>query len=97
MLGNFSSTLSAANRAVVELKETRKETQAYLAAGQKFLKELEATCVSTDEEHKRQVAARGPHVEAVAKAIEILSFGGIRDLLSMSPKPVDVADTCAAN
>ena len=34
---------------------------------------------------------------SVAKAIEILSFDGIRDLLFMSSNSVDVADTRAAN
>ena len=80
MLNKFGSMLSAADRAVFELKEAREGTQAYLAAGQKFLKELEATCASTSVEHERRVAAREQDAEAVVMVIEILRFSDSHDL-----------------
>ena len=44
MPDKLGSMLSAADREVVDLKEARDRTEAYLAAGQKSLKELEASC-----------------------------------------------------
>jgi len=79
--------LTAADLTVVESKEAREETQASLAADQKFLKDLEATCASTDEEHKKRIAAREQEVEAVAKAIEVLDSDESHDLFSKSFNP----------
>lgn len=79
--------LTAADLAVVEQKEAREETQATLAADQKFLQDLEATCGLTEEEHKRRIANRDLEVQAVAKAIEILDSDVAHDSFSKSFNP----------
>jgi len=60
------------------------DTEASLAADEKFLANLKETCKMTDEEYERRVQERQLEIEAVSKALEILNSDDAHDLFTKS-------------
>merc|ERR1719453_1679296 len=60
------------------------DTEASLAADEKFLMNLKEMCAMTDSEYEQRVKERQIEIEAVAKALEILSSDDAHDLFTKS-------------
>jgi hypothetical protein len=63
------------------------DTEASLSADEKFLANLKETCAMTDAEYEQRVKERQIEIEAVSKALEILSSDDAHDLFSKSFAP----------
>ena len=72
---------------MAQSKEDWDDTSASLSADKKFLMELKVKCKMTDKQWEERQKIRQTELEAVAKAIEILSSDEAREQFSKSFNP----------
>jgi len=82
--------LANADEKLAQAKEGKEDTLAALDADQKFLMELKTKCSMTDKEWEDRQKLRHQELEAVAKAISILSSDDARDMFSKTFNPTFV-------
>jgi DNA repair exonuclease SbcCD ATPase subunit len=74
--------LAKTDETLAQAKEDKEDTLASLDADQKFLIELKEKCAMTDKEWEERQKMRQTEIQAVSKAIAILSDDDARDLFS---------------
>jgi len=74
--------LASADETLAQSKEDREDTYASLGADKKLLMEVKVKCKMTDKEWEERQKLRQSELQAVAKAIEILSSDEARDKFS---------------
>jgi hypothetical protein len=79
--------LANADEKLAQAKEGKEDTLAALDADQKFLIELKKKCSLTDKEWEERQKLRHEELEAVSKAIAILSSDDARDMFSKTFNP----------
>merc|ERR1719262_1103923 len=66
-----------AEQDLAEATASKAETEATIAADQKYLAELKAECAAKAAAFEERQATRAGELEAIAKAVEILSGGAV--------------------
>jgi len=79
--------LAKTDETLAQSKEEREDTYASMGADKKFLMELKVKCSMTDKEWEERQKLRQSELEAVAKAISILSSDEARDQFSKTFNP----------
>jgi hypothetical protein len=79
--------LAQTDETLAQSKEDWDDTSASLSADKKFLMELKVKCKMTDKQWEERQKIRQTELEAVAKAIEILSSDEAREQFSKSFNP----------
>merc|ERR1719171_2762939 len=83
---NFSSTktqeLATTDEKLAQDKQDIADTQASLSADEKFLMDLKEKCAMTDKEWEQRSKERQLEIEAVSKALAILTSDEAHDLFS---------------
>jgi len=74
--------LATTDETNAQAKEDKEDTEASLSADQKFLMDLKERCALSDEAWEKRQKERHVELEAVAKAISILSSDDARDQFS---------------
>merc|ERR1712203_1193739 len=79
--------LSDTNEALAQAKEDLIDTQNSLSADEQFLRMLKEKCSLTDKEWEERQKTRQLEMEAVSKALAILSGDDAHDLFSRTFNP----------
>jgi hypothetical protein len=79
--------LATTDETNAQAKEDKEDTEASLGADQKFLMDLKERCALSDEAWEKRQKERHVELEAVAKAISILSSDDARDQFSKTYNP----------
>merc|ERR1712083_1164948 len=79
--------LSDTDEALAQAKEDLEDTMNSLSADQKFLRMLKEKCSMTDKEWEERQKTRQLEMEAVSKALAILSGDDAHDLFSRTFNP----------
>merc|ERR1719158_1478706 len=74
--------LAATDEKLANDKLDLDDTKASLSADEKFLANLKETCAMTDSEYEQRVKERQLEIEAVSKALEILTSDDAHDLFT---------------
>lgn len=74
--------LASTDETNAQAKEDKEDTEAALGADQKFLADLKEKCSATDAQWEQRQKDRMTELEAIAKAVSILSSDDSKDLFS---------------
>jgi chromosome segregation ATPase len=81
-INSKTQELAATDEKLAQDKMDLDDTTASLSADEKFLMNLKETCSMTDSEYEQRVKERMLEIEAVGKALEILTSDDAHDLFS---------------
>merc|ERR1719453_1702604 len=90
LLATKKQELADADEKLAQSKEDLEDTNNSLNADQKFLMELKLKCQAVDVEWEARQKTRAEEIEAVKKAIEILTTDEARELFSKTFNPAFV-------
>merc|ERR1719353_1832681 len=79
--------LASTDEKLAQSKEDKKDTTASLAADEEFLAMLKEKCSMTDKEWEERQKTRALEMEAVSKALEVLSGDDAQDLFARTFTP----------
>merc|ERR1712118_53467 len=79
--------LATTDEKLAQSKQDIEDTRASLSAGEKFLMNLKEKCQMTDQEWEERQKTRQLEIEAVSKALAILSSDDAHDLFSKTFNP----------
>merc|ERR1712060_473463 len=88
--------LADTEEALAQAKEDLKDTMASLSADQQFLRMLKEKCSMTDKEWEERSRTRQLEMEAVSKALAILSGDDAHDLFTRTFNPSLLQETSSA-
>merc|ERR1719399_1648743 len=77
-----SAALAKADEDHANSKTDLKDTEAVLAADEKFLADLKAKCAGMDKDYEERTSMRQEEITAISQALEILSHDDARDVAS---------------
>merc|ERR1719156_185226 len=90
LLNQKTEELAKATRDDADAKENLEDTQAAMAADQKFLIELKKNCKIADEEYAQRMKIRGDEIIALAEALKMLTNEDARDLFGRATSFVQI-------
>merc|ERR1711871_1772970 len=79
--------LATTDEKLAQSKQDIEDTRASLSADEKFLMNLKETCQMTDQEWEERQKTRQLEIEAVSKALAILSSDDAHDLFTKTFNP----------
>jgi len=91
-----SEELAQATRDDADAKENLEDTQAAMAADQKFLIELKKNCKIADEEYAQRMKMRNDEIMALSEALKMLTDEDARDLFGRATSFLQI-DTVNSN
>merc|ERR1719335_1259567 len=86
-----SADLAQATQDDANAKQDLEDTQAAMAADQKFLIELKKNCKIADEEYAQRMKMRGDEIIALAEALKMLTDEDARDLFGRATSFVQIS------
>merc|ERR1719379_2879092 len=87
MIDTKTQDLATCDEKLAQAKQDLEDTQASLEADEKFLANLREQCKQMDAEFEERTKTRTLEIEAVSKALEILSSDDAHDLFTKTFNP----------